>query len=123
MFQNQAALFLETSADAVYLSRFGHNVVFYSQNKAGYQLPGRKGFRHQTFTVINLATDARGDYFNNLMELGPGYRVGFDRLKNLQVYVAFLRGVYTAQGRRLHNDLRGPNFNDIRLSLWYSHSF
>lgn len=123
LFQNEARRFVDLTFDAVYLSRFQHNAVFYTQSKTGYQLPAYRGFHHQPFVAVNVAADARGDYFSNFVEFGPGYRFGFDKLKHLHAYVAFLRGVYTTQGRRLRNTVRGPNFTEFRLVVWYSRSF
>lgn len=72
--------------------------------------------------LVNLYGDVRRDYFNNLLEVGPGYRVGLKQFNRLNVYVAAVRGVYTTQGSRSQNAGR-PNYLDVRVVVWYSKSF
>ena len=122
LFQDEPGRFVETTLDGVYLSRFGHNVIGYAQTKAGYQLPKIRGVFQQPFLAVNLVHDIRGDYFNHLLEVGPGYRVGLDQFKRFSVYLAALHGVYTSKGSRMQLAGR-PNYWDVRLVLWYAKSF
>jgi len=122
LFSDERGRFVETTLDFVYLSRFGHNGIAYAQTKAGYQLPKISGVFQQPFLAVNLVHDVRGDYFNHLAEFGPGYRVGLEKFKSFNVYLAALRGVYTSQGSRMQRTGR-PNYWDIRLVFWYAKSF
>ncbi len=122
LFQNEPGRFVETTLDAVYLSRFGHNAIGYAQTKAGYQLPKIRGVFQQPFLAVNLVHDVRGDYFNHLLEVGPGYRVGLEKFNRFSVYLTSLRGIYTSKGSRMQLTGR-PNYVDIRLVFWYARSF
>jgi hypothetical protein len=123
LFSKEPGGFFELTSDAVYLSRYGQNGVFYNQTKSGYQLPPWKGFYHQPFLAANFVADVRGDYYTNFAEFGPGYRFGFIKFSRMNAYVALIRGAYTTQGRRAVNYLRGPNYWDLRLVIWYAKSF
>lgn len=123
LFSKEPGLFMDVTNDAVYLSRYGHNAIFYTQTKYGYQFRPWKGFYHQPFLAANVLADARGDYYNNFVEVGPGYRFGFIKFSRMNAYVALIRGAYTTQGRRAINFSHGPNYWDLRVVIWFAKSF
>jgi hypothetical protein len=108
--------FLETTGDAVYLSHFDNNLIFYAQARAGYTLWIR-GARAQIFGRQNLTLDTKGQYWANFSETGPGFRLHPAWLPG-PVWI----GVEALQGRYLRGS--GPSaelgFHDLRLGVWYA---
>ena len=108
--------FLETTADAVYISHFANDLIFYGQARAGYtfRLPGAHA---QIFGRQNLTLDAKNQYWANFSENGPGFRVHPAWLpESVWIGAEALRG----------NNLRGAGpggesgFHDLRLGVWYA---
>jgi len=108
--------FLDTSADALFLSRFQNDGLLYLQNRAGYSR--RAGaWDFQLYWSANATADARRQYWANFVETGPGIRIHSSVLPDFPVIsVGFLRGVYTMN----ENNPRRPNFYDLRIGLWYA---
>jgi tetratricopeptide (TPR) repeat protein len=106
-------LFAETNDDGVFVSRFGNDTLLYSQNRAGYTVGGRA----QLYWNWNATVDARGEYWANYVETGPGVRFRFDGVPVL-FSVNALRGAYLINT----DNPRRPNFNDIRIGVWYAFS-
>jgi tetratricopeptide (TPR) repeat protein len=108
--------FLETTVDGVYISHFANDAIFYGQARAGYtfRLPGAGA---QIFARQNLTLDARGQYWANFSETGPGFRVHPAWLPApLWIGVEALRGAYLRG-----TDLNGEaGFHDVRLGVWYA---
>jgi tetratricopeptide (TPR) repeat protein len=98
--------FAATTLDALYISRFDHDFLVYSQNRAGYG---------PFYWNFNLTTDARRQDWANFVETGPGVRIPLAE----SLYVTFnaLRGRYL-----LDNPSRRPVFKDFRAGLWYAFS-
>jgi Tfp pilus assembly protein PilF len=109
--------FLETNADAVFVSRFGNDSLAVVQNKAGYTLPAMGPLRTQVFVNANITQDALRQYWANYVETGPGVRVHVNGTPTSLLFSASLmRGAYT------HNEdnPRRPNFFDLRAGFWYA---
>jgi len=102
-------LFAETNDDCVFISRFGNDSLLYSQNRTGRTF----GENIQVYWNCNATVYATGVYWANTVETGPGVRF---RLNPLQFTVNFLRGAYLVN---LGNPYR-PNFNDVRIGVWYA---
>jgi tetratricopeptide (TPR) repeat protein len=96
--------FAATTMDALFLSRFDHDFLLYTQNRAGYGL---------VYWNFNFTTDARRQDWANFVETGPGVRVPLAE----SLYLTFnaLRGRYL-----LDNPARPPQFTDLRAGFWYS---
>jgi Tfp pilus assembly protein PilF len=110
-------LFFETSADAVFLSRFQNDVLLYWQNRYGYTLPALGRLEAQLLWNIHLTGDTQRQYWANFVESGPGLRWRCRGLPaGLSFTVSMLGGVYT---RNLNNP-RGPNFYDLRAGFAYA---
>jgi hypothetical protein len=108
--------FLETAGDAVYLSHFASDLIFYGQARAGYTF-WLWGARAQIFGRQNLTLDAKRQHWANFSETGPGFRVHPAWLPApVWIGVEALRGHY----------LRGSGpageggFHDLRLGVWYA---
>lgn len=118
----QGPRFREVYVDASFYSRFGDDLIGYMQYKEGFRLPHAGPLRAQLFAAAAVAKDSRSDYYNNIVEIGPGLRVAAPPLSSLQFYVEFLRGAYLTQGHRMRNPYR-PNFNNVRIFFVYGKSF
>ncbi|HWZ32189.1 MAG TPA: tetratricopeptide repeat protein [Bryobacteraceae bacterium] len=117
--QGRHGLFAETNDDGLYVSRFGKDTLLYSQNRAGYTLRSVEGFRGlhtQLYWNINATADAIGQYWANYAETGPGLRFRFETMPSLLFSVNALRGAYFIN----QGNPRGPNFNDVRVGIWYA---
>jgi len=114
-------LFAESNDDAVYVRRFDNDTLFYSQNRTGYTLPqaetGLDGVHAQLYWNWNVTTDVKRQYWANFVETGPGlrFRLG-GRAAPLLFSVNLLRGAYLVNA----GNPRGPNFNDLRIGIWYA---
>ena len=108
--------FLETLGDSVFVSRFEDDLINYSQNRVGYT--GNWGaFKVQPFWMGNLTFDAKRQYWANFGETGPGFRFRPPGApKSLWITIGAVRGVYLINT----GNPRGPNFNDIRVGMWYA---
>ena len=109
-------LFYETVDEAIYVSRFQKDWLFYSRHRAGrtFQV-GRENA--QLLFNVNYVRDSQNQYWANSVELGPGIKMRLHWMpRNVYFSTDFLRGIYT-------NDLynpRRPNYNDVRVSFWYA---
>lgn len=113
--------FFETAANGVYMSRFQHSVLGYSQNRWGFTAPLASrlgGLETQLGWNANLAADARRQDWANFVETGPGLRLRWNWMPRSMVFtVDLLRGFYL-----LKNNPRGPRYTDIRAGIWYAFS-
>jgi Tfp pilus assembly protein PilF len=114
-------LFAESNDDAVYVHRFDNDTLFYSQNRTGYTLPQAEtdldGVHAQLYWNWNVTTDVKRQYWANFAETGPGlrFRLG-GRAAPILFSVNLLRGAYLVNA----GNPRGPNFNDVRIGVWYA---
>jgi tetratricopeptide (TPR) repeat protein len=114
---SHSGLFYETTVDAVYVSRFDKDWLFYWQNRSGrtFQI-GEKGSFQALFNA-NYVRDIKNQYWANTLELGPGMKLHLSWMPpNLYFATDFLRGVYTDN----RYNPRRPNYNDVRVSFWYA---
>jgi tetratricopeptide (TPR) repeat protein len=115
-----AGLFLETTADAVFVSRFQNDLILYSQNRLGFTLPAvAGGLRSQLFWNYHLTADAQRQPWANFFEFGPGLRFRWPWMPpSLSFTVSALRGAY----RIMEGNPRAPVFYDLRVGIWYAYS-
>jgi hypothetical protein len=116
-------LFAETNDDGIFVSRFDKDTLLYSQNRAGYTLRpvegwGAVGAIHvQVYWNGNATVDALGQYWANYVETGPGLRFRFEEWRvPLRFSIDAVRGAYLIN----QGNPRGPNFNDVRVGVWYA---
>jgi hypothetical protein len=105
--------FGDTSADALFISRFQNDSLLYSQSRAGYAAS-----RHvQLYWNANFTVDAKRQYWANFVETGPGVRLSSALLpKSMWFSANLVRGAYLVNA---YNPRR-PNFTDVRLGVWYA---
>jgi Tfp pilus assembly protein PilF len=120
LMNSSKGLYFETNDDAVFVSRFQNDMLFYSQNRAGYTLPsaeGAGGLQAQLYWNGNVTADRLHQYWANFAETGPGLRFRFRNLpKSLLFSVNFLRGAYLVNVDNPHR----PNYFDLRAGIWYA---
>ena len=113
--------FAETDDDGIFVSRFSNDTLVYSQNRTGYtwrETESAGGFHAQIFWNWNATVDALHQYWANYVETGPGIRFRFQALPSLLFSVNGMRGAYLVN----QGNPRGPNFNDLRVGIWYAFS-
>jgi hypothetical protein len=114
---SKSGLFYETTADAIYVSRFDKDWLFYSRHKAGrlFHLGEKTNF--QVLMNADVIRDVKAQYWANSFEFGPGLKIHPGWLpQNLFFSADLVRGVYLDN---LYNPRR-PNYYDVRLSFWYA---
>jgi tetratricopeptide (TPR) repeat protein len=113
-----SGFFHELNADAVFISRFGNDVLGYVQNRTGYTLPDTAPVRLQFFWNANATLDVKRERWANFTEHGPGVRM---RLRGTPDALSF-----TASGLRGRYSIADPQaavgFRDLRVGLWYAFS-
>jgi hypothetical protein len=76
-------------------------------------------FHAQFYWNANATVDATGQYWANYVETGPGVRFRFEGMPTSLLFsVNALRGAYLIN----QGNPRGPNFNDVRVGIWYAFS-
>lgn len=109
--------FYETTADADYVNRFDKDWLFLSQNRLGRTFRLWDGTSAQALFNVNATQDSKHQYWANTIEMGPGIKLHLPWMPpNVYLSSDFLRGVYT---NNLYNPRR-PNYNDVRIGLWYA---
>jgi Tfp pilus assembly protein PilF len=111
--------FADAGMDGVFVSRFGDDVLLYSQNRAGYT-PDFGRLKLQAYMNANATQDTRRQYWANTVEAGPGVRFRWTPLPESLVFtVNFLRGTYT----RNEGNPRRPNYFDLRAGFAYAFTY
>jgi Tfp pilus assembly protein PilF len=112
--------FAETSDDGLYVSRFNKDMLLYSQNRTGYTFRSTEGigdFHAQVFWNWNVTADQLHQYWANYVETGPGVKFRFEAMPQPMMFTfSALRGAYLVN----QGNPRRPNFNDVRIGLWYA---
>jgi len=113
-------LFAETNDDGIFVSRFGNDTLLYSQNRAGYTLRSTEAWgaiHAQVYWNGNATVDALRQYWANYAETGPGVRFRFEEWRvPLRFSIDAMRGAYLEN----QGNPRRPNFNDVRVGIWYA---
>lgn len=114
---SHSGMFYETTGDAIYVSRFDKDWLFYSQHRAGRTFVVNDGMKFQVLGNANYVHDVKNQYWANTFEFGPGIKIHPEWMPpNVYFTADFLRGVYL---NNLYNPRR-PNYYDVRLSFWYA---
>jgi tetratricopeptide (TPR) repeat protein len=119
MGSNRSGLYYETTADAVFISRFDRDTLFYSQNRAGRTFQLTKTTKLQLLANANGTTDLKHQYWANTIEVGPGVRLHTPFMPPNAYFLAdYMHGFY------IRRDANTPtnNYQDLRIGLWYAFS-
>lgn len=98
-----------------YASRFGHNVMFATQNRFGYT-----SGRIQAGWLFGASADTRREYWANFLEFGPSVRLSIPGLPaGMVVSAEFVRG------RNFFNEFnpRRADYWDLRVGLLYAFTY
>jgi len=107
--------FVATTADAVFLSRFGNDSLLYSQTRAGCAV-GPKRLRAQLQWNANFTIDSKRQRWANFIELGPGIRFRTSRMPQAMFFTFdVLSGAYL-----IAEAGQPPHFRDVRGGIWYA---
>ncbi len=112
----RAGGFAETTADGVFVSRFGNDFLVYNQSRAGYTV-GTGSLRGQLYFCGNLTFDTARQAWANFVETGLGARFHTSGMP-ASMYVVFsaVRGEYLVQD----GDPNRRAYNDFRVGVWYA---
>jgi hypothetical protein len=123
----KAGLYYETTGDAVYVSNFAKDWLFYSQNRAGRTIPIGEGNTLQLLFNANLVQDSQRQPWANIFEYGPGLRYRPHWFPtNVYFSTDFLFGVRLAtawdaqKSTQTTNVFYPTSYNDIRVGFWYA---
>jgi tetratricopeptide (TPR) repeat protein len=123
---NKAGFYYETTGDAIYVSSFNKDWLFYSQNRAGRTIPIGEGNKLQLLFNANLVQDAQRQPWANIFEYGPGLRFRPHWFPpNVYFSTDFLLGIrLLQQWDPAKSTERYPfypaHYNDIRIGFWYA---
>jgi Flp pilus assembly protein TadD len=120
LLDSSQGIFVESNEDGVFVSRFQDDLLFYSQNRAGYTFAKPESgplLQAQIYWNFNGTADRLHQYWANYVESGPGVRFRLRNMPKGMLYsVNFVRGVYTVN----EYNPRRPNFFDLRIGFWYA---
>lgn len=103
--------FVETNADSVFVSRFGNDILNYSQTRAG-MTSVLGSLKTQTFWNTNLTFDVQRQDWANFAEAGPGVRLHVPGTPAaMTVTISAIRGVFFSAR---------PAYSDVRAGVWYA---
>jgi tetratricopeptide (TPR) repeat protein len=123
---NKAGYYYETTGDAIYVSSFGKDWLFYSQNRAGRTIPVGESDKLQLLINGNLVQDQQRQPWANVFEFGPGLRYRPHWFPpNVYFSTDFMRGVrllpeWDAQASTARNVNYPTFYTDIRIGFWYA---
>jgi tetratricopeptide (TPR) repeat protein len=104
--------FGETALDAVFVSRFGNDILFYERSRLG-RVIGSKSLRREVYWNVNLTGDNKREGWANFWETGPGVRLSGGPLpKGASVTIDWVRGGYLVGEH--------PRFGDVRIGFWHA---
>lgn len=107
-------------ADGGFYSRYNRNAIGSVQLREGIRLRTPR-LPVALLGALNLVRDSNGNFYNNIVEVGPMLRVVPVRsAPSLVLEAEYLRGFYT-----IHDPVNpyGPRYGDFRLSLVWSKNF
>lgn len=113
---SHSGYFYETTGDAIYVSRFDKDWLFYSQHRVGrtFRIGGET---LQAYLNGNYVQDVKREYWANTVEFGPGTKLHLPWMRpGVYLSADLLRGAYTTNV----DNPRRPNYTDFRLSFWYA---
>jgi tetratricopeptide (TPR) repeat protein len=108
-------------ADGAFYSRYHHNVIGNLQLREGLNLPSARVLPIQLLAGSNIVKDSNGNFYNNVVEVGPILRIAPIRhWTSLTFETQYLRGFYFV------HDPANPyhaRYTDVRIFLIWSKTF
>lgn len=114
---SEGGWFAMSTLDAVFLSRFGNDTLFYSQNRVGFHLQDKPV---QVYWNLHLTGDLRRTDWANYFEMGPGIRWRPPGLpKSLYLFADAVYGRHLLAG----DGTRARQYYDVRAGVWYAFTY
>jgi tetratricopeptide (TPR) repeat protein len=111
--------FADAGADFSYYDRFS-SWIGYGQAHQGFRL-FQIGPRAavDAYAVENISWDVRGNYFDNLIELGPGARLLYVPRRGIEVVLRteYMNGIYFGRDERNTRGGADSSYDDFRVGL------
>ena len=108
-------------ADGGFYSRYNRNVIGNVQLREGINLPTGRALPMQLLAATNLVKDSNGNFYNNIVEVGPVLRIApLRHLPSLTLEAQYLRGFYFTHDP---TNPYGPRYGDFRIFLIWSKTF
>lgn len=108
-------------SDGGFYSRYHHNVIGNVQLREGINLPGARVLPVQLLAASNVVKDTNGNFYNNVIEVGPVLRIAPVRhLTSLSFEGQYLRGFYYTHDP---TNPYHPRYGDFRIFLIWSKTF
>lgn len=119
--QNEFSQTGSAYADFGFYSRYDNNGIGSLQLHHGVNLPTARTVPMQALATINIVKDTNGNFYNNVIEVGPHLRiVPLRQLVSLMLEVQYLRGFYLVHDST--NPYK-PRYGDFRVFLIWSKYF
>lgn len=114
----------EVYGDAIYYRTYEENIIYYLNGKFGMRLSKVGNTAFDLYATNYFMLDRIGDYWNNKLDLGLGFRIKPWSGQELSFFVEYLAGSYVDRNGRYENT-RNKNYRDIRAGLifWYGLGF
>ena len=111
--------FVDSGIDFSYYHRYA-SWIGYAQAHEGFRLAQfgpNVGF--DVYAVENISWDVEGNYFDNLIEIGPGARVLWLPFHGWEVVLRaeYLNGFYFGRGRDAYTPRPESHYDEIRVAL------
>jgi hypothetical protein len=107
--------------DGGFYTRYDRDFIGNIQLREGIDLPIVRAMPTQLLAATNLIKDSNGTFYNNVVEVGPVFRMAPSRhLPSLSFEVQYFRGFYDVHDP---GNPYGPRYGDIRIFLIWSKTF
>ena len=103
-----------------FYSRYQHNGIAYLQPREMVELtPHGSALQLTPFLQESVALDTNRAFYNNVLELIPGFEVSDTKAKGLALRVEYVRGFYLPADA---GNPYGSSYNDFRVRLVFQKS-
>lgn len=108
--------FADVYASFGYYSRY-ENGLGYMQARAGCRLLTYRHSALDLYARVNIAADTEGDFYNNVLEAGPGLSVVPEYTWGMSLTVEYLRGTYWSANQQ--GNPYGKTYTSVRIFLLF----
>jgi tetratricopeptide (TPR) repeat protein len=113
---NDGRLKLEANGSFGFYTRYQHDGIAYLQPRESVDLTRDSALRLRPFFQQSVALDTNRDFYNNTVELIPGFEAATTRLPGLALRIEYVRGFYLPVPASSVNPY-GSTYNDFRIRL------
>ncbi|MDP3120071.1 MAG: hypothetical protein Q8N01_06625 [Sulfuricurvum sp.] len=105
--------------DVSYYSRYD-DMIGYFRYRDGLSIFEKEKQQWFLFGRVFVAADSKGEYYNNIIEVGPTLSYVPDYQMGLSIEADIIKGYYIGP---MGSNPYGTNYDDFRLSVNYRHTF